>query len=380
MAGGIEARAIFISYRRDDSEGEAGRLYDDLVRAYSDDSVFMDVAGIQPGVDFRKAIDTNVGSCGVLLAIIGPTWATIADSAGNRRLENPDDYVRLEIASALKRNIPVIPVLVHDAHMPALEMLPDDLKDLRYRNSVELTHARWNSDVTLLIGALKSYVTVDTKRQAETVHATIPVQLPAPQASPPAAPAKKSNLLLMVGIGIVVVAAIIGGVFAVRHNQSPAQPLQQTDSSNPASSNPAQPSSTPQPAAGASSAPQASLSPAEAAFLGKWKITQEPDGGDTLDKLSVLEYRGGLMVQAWGKCAAKKNCDWGSQRASLKGADLVTDAYHLRNIPSEITNERSATLTLTLTGDGLQTVVKNRHTADGQTKEDFHQAQFVKEQ
>src|SRR5579859_7462419 len=107
-------RAIFISYRRDDSEGEAGRLFDDLVRSFGEDSVFMDVDGINPGMDFRKAIDDNVASCGVLLAMIGPTWATIKHGDA-RRLDDPNDFVRLEIASALSRNIAVIPVLVHDA-------------------------------------------------------------------------------------------------------------------------------------------------------------------------------------------------------------------------------------------------------------------------
>src|ERR1700735_846066 len=101
--GKIQGRAIFISYRRDDTEGEAGRLYDDLVRAYGNDSVFMDVAGIEPGLDFRKAIDANVASCGVLLAVIGPSWASVTDSAGARRLDNANDFVRLEIASALTR-------------------------------------------------------------------------------------------------------------------------------------------------------------------------------------------------------------------------------------------------------------------------------------
>src|SRR5271163_1026261 len=119
MAGEIQGRAIFISYRRDDSEGEAGRLFDDLVRAYGDDTVFMDVAGIQPGLDFRKAIDANVSSCGVLLAMIGSTWATVTDASGNRRLDNANDFVRLEIATALTRGTPVIPVLVHGAKMPS---------------------------------------------------------------------------------------------------------------------------------------------------------------------------------------------------------------------------------------------------------------------
>src|ERR1700735_1498522 len=111
-------RAIFISYRRDDTEGEAGRLFDDLVRAYGDNSVFMDVAGINPGIDFRKAIDDNVASCGVLLAMIGPTWTTIKSSSGDRRLDDANDFVRLEIASALARDVAVIPVLVHSARMP----------------------------------------------------------------------------------------------------------------------------------------------------------------------------------------------------------------------------------------------------------------------
>ena len=148
--------SIFISYRRDDSEGEAGRLYDDLVRAYGNNAVFMDVAGIAPGLDFRKAIDDNVSGCGVFLAVIGPQWATITGSDGHRRLDDANDFVRLEIASALARNIAVIPVLVHDARMPHPEQLPDNIKDLAYRNSVEISHARWNSDVQLLVDALEA--------------------------------------------------------------------------------------------------------------------------------------------------------------------------------------------------------------------------------
>lgn len=174
------AHAIFISYRRDDTEGEAGRLFDDLTRAFGSNAVFMDVAGIEPGIDFRKAIDDNVAGCGVQLAIIGPTWATIAGADGQRRLDNPNDYVRLEIASALKRNIAVIPVLVHDAHMPHGDQLPDDVKDLAYRNSVEITHARWNSDVQLLIKALTQYVHSTKATEGDTVHANVPVQLPRP--------------------------------------------------------------------------------------------------------------------------------------------------------------------------------------------------------
>ena len=151
-------RAIFLSYRRNDAEGEAGRLFDDLISDFGTDKVFMDVAGIEPGRDFRKVIDQNVSTCGVLLAMIGRSWIDATDEGGRRRLDDPLDFVRLETASALKRDIPVIPVLVQRGRMPRPEELPEDLKDLAYRNAVELTHARWDSDVQLLIKALRPYV------------------------------------------------------------------------------------------------------------------------------------------------------------------------------------------------------------------------------
>jgi hypothetical protein len=154
-------RAIFLSYRRDDAEGEAGRLFDDLIAGFGRGKVFMDVTGIEPGRDFRKVIDQNVASCGVLLAMIGKDWIDAKDDAGRRRLDDPLDFVRLETASALRRDIPVIPVLVHGGRLPRPEQLPEDLKDLVYRNAVELSHARWDSDVQLLIKALRPHVDME---------------------------------------------------------------------------------------------------------------------------------------------------------------------------------------------------------------------------
>jgi hypothetical protein len=151
-------RAIFISYRRDDSEGQAGRLYDDLIRQFGERSVFMDVTAIEPGFDFRKVIDESVSSCGVLLALIGPAWLDAKDESGRRRLDDALDFVRLETAAALKRDIPVVPVLVAKARMPRAEQLPDDLKELTYRNGVELSHARWDADVQLLVKALQRHM------------------------------------------------------------------------------------------------------------------------------------------------------------------------------------------------------------------------------
>ena len=165
--------SIFLSYRRSDSAGESGRLSDDLMARFGAARVFMDVDAIQPGRDFRKAIRENVGGCSVLLAMIGPDWLEAKGADGRRRLENENDYVRLEIATALGRDIPVVPVLVRGARMPKADMLPEEIQELAYRNSVELTHARWRSDAQVLVEALRVY--------AEP--AAGPVQVPAPVAS-----------------------------------------------------------------------------------------------------------------------------------------------------------------------------------------------------
>jgi hypothetical protein len=151
-------RSIFVNYRRNDSEGESGRLFDDLEKNFGTNSVFMDVSGIEPGKDFRKAIDQSVASCTALLAVIGPQWLDVRDDAGHRRLDDANDFVRIELAAALQRQVRVVPVLVRSAKMPRAEELPDDLKELAYRNAVELTHARWKSDVDVLVRALRPYM------------------------------------------------------------------------------------------------------------------------------------------------------------------------------------------------------------------------------
>ena len=138
---------IFVSYRRNDSQGEAGRLFDDLVQEFGQDMVFMDVAAIEAGRDFRKAIEECVQQCSVLLCMIGLDWVTCKNSAGASRLSDPNDFVRVEIAHALRRDIAMIPVLVRGAQMPRVEQLPEDLQELVFRNAVEIGHARWKSDV-----------------------------------------------------------------------------------------------------------------------------------------------------------------------------------------------------------------------------------------
>jgi len=173
ISGEAAVSTIFISYRRSDSEGEAGRLADELNRRFGEHAVFMDVDTIQPGRDFRKAIDDSIRSCDVLLALVGPDWLGAADAAGHPRLFNESDYVRLEIASALKRDIAVIPVLVRGARMPTASVLPPDLADFAYRNCVELTHARWRSDVQFLGDALVPLTEGCTERPYEPIALTV---------------------------------------------------------------------------------------------------------------------------------------------------------------------------------------------------------------
>lgn len=213
-------RAIFISYRREDSEGQAGRLFDDLTNHFGEDTVFMDVAGIEPGRDFRRVIDEHVASCGVLLAIIGKNWTDAKDEDGRLRLDDPMDFVRLETASALKRDIPVVPVLVHGARMPRAEQLPDDLKELAFRNGVELTHARWDSDVQVLIKALSPYVaTLQKPDGGAPDRAEVPPHQPSAtnDARPaPVAPAARSKLGIVVAFAMAAILLAGGGYWAYR--------------------------------------------------------------------------------------------------------------------------------------------------------------------
>jgi hypothetical protein len=205
-------RAIFISYRREDVEGHARSLFQDLVAEFGKDKVFMDVAGIEPGLDFRRVIDQQVASCAVLLAMIGKDWLDAKDEAGHRRLDQPADFVRLETASALKRDIPVVPVLVHGAKMPLAEDLPDDLKDLAYRNAVELTHARWDSDVRVLMDALRPHV-VDPQESVAPNTRSAGSVAPAPTATiptPVSRPGASSSRLVAIA-SLLVLVVLVGG-------------------------------------------------------------------------------------------------------------------------------------------------------------------------
>jgi uncharacterized membrane protein YhaH (DUF805 family) len=151
---GVTSR-IFINYRRSDSPGAAGRLYDRLQQHFERNQVFMDVDAIEPGIDFVKSLDEQVSTCGAFIAVIGPDWLATKTSDGRSRLHEPTDYVRVEIESALKRDIRVIPVLVDGAIMPRPSDLPPSIEALARRNAVEIAHHRFAADCDSLAGGIK---------------------------------------------------------------------------------------------------------------------------------------------------------------------------------------------------------------------------------
>jgi TIR domain/PASTA domain len=146
---------IFVNYRREETSGHAGRLYDLLAERFGEEHVFMDVDTIQPGADFAEAVSEAVGTCDAFVAVIGRQWLNIVDTRGRRRLENPEDFVRVEIEAALDRNIRLIPALVQDSEMPPSDELPKTLAPLSRRNALRLSDDRWRYDVGRLVTALE---------------------------------------------------------------------------------------------------------------------------------------------------------------------------------------------------------------------------------
>jgi hypothetical protein len=164
---------ILISYRRDDSADVAGRIYDRLIQQFGRDGVFKDIDSIPFGVDFRTYLDAQVAKCDVFLAVIGPNWMKIKGRKGKCRLEEPQDYVRIEIESALKREILVIPLLVSGASIPEADKLPVSIQKLTYRNGIAIrVDPDFHRDMDRLIDYLKDKIQLavhDLKKEVPEV-------------------------------------------------------------------------------------------------------------------------------------------------------------------------------------------------------------------
>lgn len=144
------AGKIFISYRRDDARADARSIYQRLERTFGARRLFIDVDTIERGRDFTKVLDQYLSDCTVMLPVIGSKWLSAKTDEGHRRLDDPADFVRLEIAKALARDIPVIPILVDGARMPKAADLPDDLKPLAKRQASTVGHETFPRDLDSL--------------------------------------------------------------------------------------------------------------------------------------------------------------------------------------------------------------------------------------
>ena len=195
-----KARSIFLNYRRDESRWVAGRLHDRLTTEFGQERVFTDVDSIGPGQDFTKVLAAAVGDCKVLLAIIGQGWTDALDEGGRRRLENPHDWVRFEIETALSRpGVLVIPVLFDNAPMPLAHELPGELAQLSLRQAVKISADGFARDVEDLVDYLHSIIDA---APPPTEHKGIPdraAPTPPPKAPPSAPPTPRTPPLAVKG-------------------------------------------------------------------------------------------------------------------------------------------------------------------------------------
>jgi len=233
---------IFINYRRGDEPGFTHALLGRLEQAFPAERLFIDVDNIPPGEDFVRALESQVAQCDALLAVIGNGWLDATDESGSRRLDDPNDFVRIEIESALKQGKRVIPVLVHEARMPRPDELPEAIRPLATRNAVRLTHERFRADVQGLIKALQGALAEVASLRPDAIGTL---------GSEPRKPSLSSRrALLTVCVLGILVAGSIGVWLANPHVTSASQdaaPVQSTPA--PAQSTPAPAHATPAQAA-----------------------------------------------------------------------------------------------------------------------------------
>ena len=210
--------ALFISYRRGEAAGEARALFNELAAILGKESVFMDVDSIALGRDFREVLHDRLASCDFMLALIGREWIHAERAPGKRRLDDPTDLVRLEIQAALQRNISVTPVLVQGAQMPAAEQLPEDIRDLAYRNGFELSHTRWESDLQEMLKRLDlnrqrgTRTILQTDSSARTSTEPLSSAARGGRASGPDAQPTQKRPLAVIGASVVAIAIAGGGL------------------------------------------------------------------------------------------------------------------------------------------------------------------------
>jgi hypothetical protein len=239
-------QTIFISYRRQDTAAYAGRIYDRLSAKYGENNVFMDIDRIEPGQDFVDAINNSVAEAGVLLVLIGREWMKMTDKSGGLRLNNPEDFVRLEILAGLQQKTVIIPVLLADAEMPSTQALPAPLQPFARRNAIEISDSRFHSDVDRLIEAIEKIFNPQraTVPPIETEHRN-------QSATPLKNNVNSRPMMGFIAVAIVAVAIIVAGIWWLtvkgeREPNSQAEPYQPPATPKSAESSPRQePAQTP---------------------------------------------------------------------------------------------------------------------------------------
>jgi TIR domain len=219
---------IFISYRRQETAYPAGWLFDRLVDHYGAGQVFKDIDSIEPGDDFVDVIATAVASCDVLLALIGSHWLDARDDAGNRRIDNPADFVRLEIEAAISRRVRLVPVLVDDGKMPRPEDLPESLAPLARRQALELRPSHFDFETSRLVRVIDETL-AERRAAARTTEDRVPVASELIKRR--AAPSRRRRLsprVALLGAAPVVVLATFIAVLLKTGGPSPVSPPKAT--------------------------------------------------------------------------------------------------------------------------------------------------------
>jgi hypothetical protein len=281
---------IFVSYRREDSSGWAGRLCEGLRNHFSADRVFFDIETLEPGSDYADAIERSLASCTIALAVIGPRWLDVKNHKGERRLDDPFDLTRLEVAIALKRDIPVIPVLVGGASMPLAEQLPDDIQKLAKRNAYEISDRRWDYDEGQLTKYLESRLT-----KSKSVFARV-LSLRSRKALFAA-----FCIVFASGFGVLLLQKsnwLLGPIKPVT-NESKQEGAQPSDGKN------------------------------IGYFLGSWKNMDEKTRGIT--RIAIRNEGKALLLQVWGRCHPT-DCDWGSVQATAFSGSIEGRGSDIRSI------------------------------------------------
>lgn len=262
---------VFISYRRDDSAAYAGRLFDILSAEFGPQNTFMDVDDIKGGDKFSNVIDRNLDVSDALLAVIGSRWLSVTESNGMRRLDNPDDFVRVEVGKALERGIRVIPVLVGGASLPHPSDLPENLKGLCDRQAVELRDTHFHEDAKDLVDVLR-----------RTLHGTGLIT-------------KGAGLKRLVPAFVLGIVVLVAGAWLLRDRQK-------SPSTDPAAAGTGQPSAA---STGSGSGAGTTTTPA-ANVAGEWEANVKYDWGDSYKELFEFETDGQQLSGTAGFLGSRK--------------------------------------------------------------------------